>query len=325
MKQIILIIYVFFLLNIPILAQITLWYQLVDQPDTDRRIIKGPEGTHIWQPYMQNADLSNYHHAPAAAEQFKDLKFGTRIHWGIYSIVDGRESCVIKQHDSFPLASQGFYHYFNKGWFPYAFNDDKWTDIMVDDGFKFFTFTSKHHDGFSMYDTKTTVKNKFIFFGKDAGSIEPCYLRYSIMETPFGRDVTAELVKSAKERGLKIGLDFSHPDWFDTDFRFNEWNPNLDTTYTPEKYPEVWERFKTSHKDNTITYTLIEGWPGGSLFVDHVRLKRRSDIYLLGYDQPLPWEKSGNGIVIKLPEEMQNKENRPCKQAFAFKIIGEQQ
>jgi hypothetical protein len=54
---------------------------------------------------MQNADLSNYHLAPeAVAEQFKDLKFGTRIHWGIYSIVDGRESCLIKQLDSFALA-----------------------------------------------------------------------------------------------------------------------------------------------------------------------------------------------------------------------------
>jgi hypothetical protein len=45
----------------------------------------------------------------------------------------------------------------------------------------------------------------------------------------------------------------------------------------------------------------------------------------LGYDQPLDWKQTEKGIVIKLPEEMQNEEHRPCKQAFAFKIIGYQQ
>jgi hypothetical protein len=45
----------------------------------------------------------------------------------------------------------------------------------------------------------------------------------------------------------------------------------------------------------------------------------------LGYDKPLSWKKSGDGIVIKLADELQKPENRPCQQAFAFKIIGTQQ
>lgn len=495
MKKIILIINIFFLLSVPIVAQQKSNYHPVDQPDADGRIIKGRDGTHHWQPYMKNADLSTYHHAPEeAVERFKDLKYGIRIHWGIYSIVNGRESWVIKQHDSTSQDYQGFYHNLYKAWNPYAFDADKWTDMMISGGFKFFVFTTKHHDGFSMYDTKTTVENRFVFFGKNAGSIEPSNLHYSIMETPFRRDVTAELVKSARAKGLKIGLYFSHPDWYDSDFRFDEWNPNLDTTYTPEKYPEEWERFKTRHSeqikelltnygkidmlsfdmwfpqvawghmqdvarmareiqpetmlrwrgignygdyhtpenyipgdesqgtmpwqvihclstrnyfayepdpkyirggdwivsklidivskggnlmigvgpdlagkwhpkvqesleyagewlkingeaiyktrpckisregdlyytkniDNTITYALVEGWPGETLFVDHVVPQRRSNIYLLGYNHPLSWERRGNGVVIKLPKELQNKENQPCKQAFAFKINGVQ-
>jgi len=496
MKQVILIISALFLLNIPILAQQTIQYKPVDQPDADGRIIRGRDGTHHWQPYMKNANLSDYHHAPEeAVEQFKDMKYGLRIHWGIYSIVHGQESWVLKRlPDSPSLPYQGFYHDLYKSWYPYAFDADKWTDMMVDNGFTFFSFTTKHHDGFSMYDTKTTVKNRFEFFDKNAGSIEPCNIHYSIMETPFKRDVTAELVKAARKRGLKIDLYFSHPDWYDADFRFDEWNPNIDTTYTPEKYPEAWERFKTRHKeqvrelltnygkidmvcfdmwlpkfawghmqevarmarelqpdcmlrwrgignygdyqtpenyipgdesqgtmpwqvihclssrdyfgyepdpryirggdwivsklidivskggnlmigvgpdltgnwhpkvlesleyagkwlkvngeaiyktrpckitrdgsvyytrnkDNTITYALIEGWPGETLFVDHVVPQRKSDIYMLGYNQPLTWEKRGSGIVIKFPAELQDKNNRPCQQAFAFKIIGTQ-
>ncbi len=224
MKKIVLIISVFLLFSLSIDAQQQQIYKPVDQPDADGRIIRGRDGTHHWRPYMENADLSDYHHAPQeAVEQFKDLKYGLRIHWGIYSIVNGRESWVIKEHNSDALDYQGLYHNLYKGWYPEAFDADKWTEMMVDDGFKFFVFTTKHHDGFSMYNTKTIVENKFKFYGENAGSIEPCNLHYSIMETPFKRDVTAELVNSARKKGLKIGLYFSHPDWFDADFRFDEW------------------------------------------------------------------------------------------------------
>lgn len=494
-KVFILIVCLFFLDDIHAQNRTFRTHPPTNQPDADGRIIRGRERTHHWQPYMADADLSDYHHASEeAVEQFKDLKYGIRIHWGIYSIVHGRESWLLHQHDSTSLAYQGFYHDLYKSWCPYAFNADKWIDMMVNNGFKFFTFTTKHHDGFSMYDTKTTVENRFRFFGKSAGSVEPCRLHYSIMETPFGRDVTAELVKSAREKGIKIGLYYSHPDWYDADFRFDEWNLNLDTTYTPEKYPEAWARFKARHKeqikelltnygnidmlsfdmwfpefawrhmqevarmarelrpncmlrwrgiggygdyqtpenyipgnesqgtmpwqvihtlstrkifsyepdsryirggdwivsklidivskggnlmigvgpdltgswhpkvleslsyagkwleingeaiygtrpckiikegqvyytrkkDNTATYAIVEGWPGDSLFVGHISPLEGSEVYLLGYEKPLVWEKRGDGIVMRLPEELQDKTNRPCEQAYSFKINGSQ-
>ena len=250
MKHLLLLINIFCFYSMLLQAQNHVQYKPVDQPDADGRIIRGREGTHHWQPYMKNADLSDYHHAsPEAVEQFKDLKYGLRIHWGIYSIVNGRESWVIQQHDKDPLAYQGFYHNLYKAWYPKDFNADEWTDMMVKDGFKFFVFTTKHHDGFSMYDTKTIVPEKFVYFGDSAGSIVPCNLHYSIMETPYGRDVTAELVRSARAKGLKIGLYFSHPDWFDADFRFDEWNPNRDTSFTPQRDPEAWARFEARHKE----------------------------------------------------------------------------
>ncbi len=224
-------------------------YIPTNQPDADGKIIKGREGTHHWQPYMKNADLSNYHHAPKeAVEDFKDLKYGIRIHWGIYSLVHGKESWILQRQKCMPsLAFQGLYHDLYKSWYPSNFDADRWTNMMLEDGFKFFVFTTKHHDGFSMYNTKTIVQNKTKFYGKNAGNIEPAQIHYSIMETPFGRDVTRELVESARKKGLKIGLYFSHPDWFDAAFRFDQWNPNLDSTYTPTRNSKAWAHFKTRH------------------------------------------------------------------------------
>ncbi|MFC2090254.1 alpha-L-fucosidase [Bacteroidota bacterium] len=228
-------------------------YAPVDQPDADGRIITGRAGTHHWQKYMEDADLSTYHHAPEEAiEAFKDLKYGIRIHWGIYSIIHGQESWGLK-HNNYSgipeLAYQGFYHDLYKAWDPRGFDAEAWTDMMKENQFRFFVFTTKHHDGFSMYDTKTRITKRTVFFGEHEGEVEECNLAYSIMETPFGRDVTGELIASARHKGLKIGLYFSNPDWYDADFRFDQWNPNIDTSYTPESQPESWARFEARYRE----------------------------------------------------------------------------
>jgi alpha-L-fucosidase len=82
--------------------------------------------------------------------------------------------------------------------------------------------------------------------------------------------------------------------------------------------------FYTRNKENTVTYAIVEGWPGETLFVGHINPNKKSKVYLLGYDQPLSWLRSKNGIIIKLPKELQTEAQRPCKQAFSFKISGAQ-
>ena len=91
---------------------------------------------------------------------------------------------------------------------------------MVRSGLKYFTFCAKHHDGFSLWDTQTRVKRRFVLTGPRAGQIEDCDLAYSIMDTPFKRDIVKELVGAARRRNLGIGLYFSHWDWYDADFRW---------------------------------------------------------------------------------------------------------
>jgi len=70
-----------------------------------------------------------------------------------------------------------------------------------------------------MFDTRTRVKNRANWTAAGGPKMESCDLAYSIMETPFRRDVVKELCDAAHKRGIRIDLYFSHPDWYDADFR----------------------------------------------------------------------------------------------------------
>lgn len=227
-----------------------------DQPDADGRILKPNTNSWAFKDYMRYSDLSDYHHAPPdAVEAFKDMKYGIRIHWGIYSFFQG-ESWILKNRspgvqtdESGPQGNEfnGFYHNIYKSWHPWAFDAKDWARMFKENGFRFFVFTTKHHDGFSMYDTRYKVSRTWDFFGEDAGRIIDCDLHYSIMETPLKRDVTGELIEACRKEGLKTGLYYSHPDWFDADFRYDPNSPFFDKSFTPEDDPEVWARFKERH------------------------------------------------------------------------------
>lgn len=169
-------------------------------------------------PYIEREPIDGYRNAPASAyEAFQDMKFGARIHWGIYSIWS-------RGAESWPFLDMSFadrqrYNNLYKTWNPAGFDANAWMDIFAESGMKMFAFTSKHHEGFSMFDTRTRVRNRANWTAPGGPRIESCDLAYSIMETPFRRDVVKELCEAAHKRGIKIDLYFSHPDWYDADFR----------------------------------------------------------------------------------------------------------
>lgn len=111
------------------------------------------------------------------------------------------------------------YQQIYKTWNPKDFDADAWMNLFAECGAKMLAFTSKHHEGFSMFETKTRVRQRVNCAAPGGPKIEPCDLAYSIMETPFRRDVVKELCKAAHKRRIKIDLYFSHPDWYDADFR----------------------------------------------------------------------------------------------------------
>lgn len=169
-------------------------------------------------PYIEDAPVPEYQWAPASAyEAFQDMKFGVRIHWGIYSIWHrGAESWPFLQMS---LDDRQKYNALYKTWNPTGFDAGAWMDSFMESGMKMFTFTTKHHEGFSMFDTRTRVQRRANWTVVGGAEIESCDLAYSIMETPFRRDVVKELCDAAHKRDIRINLYFSHPDWYDADFR----------------------------------------------------------------------------------------------------------
>lgn len=131
-------------------------------------------------------------------EWFQDIRFGMFIHWGLYALI-GRGEWVMHQeripaHEYEKLAAQ-----FN----PVKFNAEEWVSIAADAGQKYIVITSRHHDGFSMYNTALSD--------------------YKITNSPFGRDPLEELANACAHRGdIEIGFYNSLLDWHHPAYRFRE-------------------------------------------------------------------------------------------------------
>lgn len=176
------------------------------------------------QSYVEEIPVPEYRWASGAAyERFRDIKYGVRLHWGPYSILGqpGESWPFLKM----PFADRQRYQALYKTWNPRGFNADEWMDLFVACGMKMFAFTTKHHDGFSMFDTRTRVRRRTNWVAPGGPKMEACDLSYSMMETPFRRDVVKELCDAARQRDIRIDLYFSHPDWYDADFRPYAYHP----------------------------------------------------------------------------------------------------
>ncbi len=170
------------------------------------------------QSYIEEVPKLGYQWAsPSAYEAFLDMKYGVRIHWGLYSVAGlAHESWPFLQLD---YAERAHYNELYKTWNPTGFDADAWTSLFADNGMRMFAFTTKHHEGFSMFDTRTRVRERIRWDAAGGPALEKSDLAYSIMETPFRRDIVKELCSAGRKRALRIALYFSHPDWYDADFR----------------------------------------------------------------------------------------------------------
>lgn len=209
----------------------------------DLMMPRKPKGTWEHQDvvaYVESIPDADYERASQKAyDAFRDIKFAVRIHWGPYSMTD-------LAHESWPFlamshedkqAYQQLYHSFN----PKGFDSERWMELFKKSGIQCFAFTTKHHDGFSMYHTKTKVKKRVNWTAEGGPAIEDCDLHYSVEETPFGRDIVKELCDSARRHGIKIDLYYSHPDWYDADFRPYAYSPMLTTDLEDQAAPHELE------------------------------------------------------------------------------------
>ncbi len=128
-----------------------------------------------------------------AQKEFSDNGFGIFIHWGIYSMFGQGEWYLNygPTAEEYAKAARGFY--------PAEFDAAEWVKAFKDAGAKYVTFTSRHHDGFSMFGTKQSD--------------------YNIVDaTPFKRDVLKELADECHKEDIKLHLYYSHIDWTRPDY-----------------------------------------------------------------------------------------------------------
>lgn len=191
------------------------------------------------QQYYPDPDTAIQHRL----EEWKDLKFGLLMHWGTYSqwgIVESWSICpedlgwatgarkkgIADNYADYLKAYENLKTTFN----PVKFDPAKWATAAKDAGMKYVVFTTKHHDGFCMFDSK--------------------YTDYKITDkgSPFSTDprsnVTKEIFSAFRKENFWIGAYFSKPDWHSDFYWWKNFPPaDRNCNYSIQKHPEQWKKF----------------------------------------------------------------------------------
>ncbi len=142
-------------------------------------------------------ELQHYTPAPENIEsrkEFQNDKFGIFLHWGIYSMTAQGEWYMNVRNIHWKE-----YEKLASGFYPSRFDAKEWVSAIKASGAKYICITSRHHDGFSMFDTK--------------------YSDFDIVDaSPFGRDILKELADECHKQGIKLHIYYSHIDWRREDY-----------------------------------------------------------------------------------------------------------
>ena len=175
--------------------------------------------------------------APAQADRmawFRDAKLGIFIHWGIYSKGVGSESWAFHDGDT----TYEDYMAQASSFTASNYHPDEWARLFKEAGARYAVMTSKHHDGFALWDTKLSKLN-----AKDG--------------SPAGRDLVTPYCEALRKEGLRVGLYFSNLDWSNPDYASilptgaNRSDPAYRNRFGyPQgaENPEAWKRFLAFHR-----------------------------------------------------------------------------
>jgi alpha-L-fucosidase len=130
-----------------------------------------------------------------AQHQFQDDKYGMFIHWGLSSVLGDGEWVMHNRNIKVPDYTR-LLKVFN----PTDFDAAKWVATAKNAGMKYIVFITRHHDGFSNWDTK--------------------FSDWKITNTPYKKDVLKMLADECKKQGMKLGLYYSLLDWYRTDYPY---------------------------------------------------------------------------------------------------------
>ncbi len=130
-----------------------------------------------------------------ARKWFQNAKFGMFVHWGVSSMLGNGEWVMnnrnIKVEDYKRLAN---------GFYPHDFDAQKWVAAAKGAGMQYITLITRHHDGFSMWDTKQSD--------------------WKITNTPYGKDVVKKVAEECQKQGIKLFFYYSLLDWYRSDYQY---------------------------------------------------------------------------------------------------------
>ena len=189
------------------------------------------------QQYVDTAASQTSHRGndPAAVELFRDRGLGLFIHWS----VDGALGGVISHSlvGASPDYVDRFFRVLPGTFNPERYQPEKWAALAKLAGFEYVTFTTKHHSGFCMWDTATTP--------------------FGVMHTPYGKDITRQLVEAFRKQGIAIGFYFSPDDFYWLHQHGITINRHAKGLY-PQDIPEFMDYTRRQLKELLTNYGPIE-------------------------------------------------------------------
>ncbi len=173
-------------------------------------------------------------------------RFGLFIHWGIYALPARHE--WVKRYEN--ISDADYQKYFDR-FDPDMYHPKEWAAQAKKAGMKYVVITTKHHDGFCLWDTK--------------------YTDFKVTNTPYGKDLIKPLVEAFRAEGIRIGFYYSLIDWHHPDFTYDRLHPN-----GPEEKAELDEankkrdmdRYRRFMKDQ-LTELLTQYGQIDELFMDY--------------------------------------------------------
>lgn len=229
-------------------------------------------------------------------DEWQDKKFGLLMHWGAYSqwgIVESWSLCPEdygwcqrtkgespQNYYDYKKEYEGLKNTFN----PVKFNPEKWAKAAKEAGMKYMVFTTKHHDGFSMFDSKYT----------DYKVTDP----ECAFSTHPRSNITKEIFNAFRDDGLWVGAYFSKPDWHHE----NYWDPyfppfDRNVNYDPKEYPKKWQKY-VDFTHNQILELMSDYGKVDILWLDGGWVKKRDHKNIEeNYNGKFAEVKTGTGFI----------------------------
>lgn len=170
-----------------------------------------------------------------ARSEFQDSKFGIFLHWGLYSMLATGEWTMTNRNLNYKE-----YAKLAGGFYPSKFNADAWVKAIKDAGAKYICFTTRHHEGFSMWHTK--------------------YSSYNIVDaTPFKRDILKELADACHRHGIALHLYYSHLDWTREDYPWGRTGRGTGRPDSKGNWPSYYAFMNNQLTELLTNYGKVDG------------------------------------------------------------------